>query len=169
MTPANEAKVVEMTTLATATGGTHCSSRIMPEEIALHRSHVARIWRAYGLNPHLMKSLKLSRDPQFKEKLRNVVEPGVAPPQRAIVRAFREKRQFQALDRIQLGLPLKKGRKGTPTLDHKRHGTTLLFTALDVPTGDVIQECLPRHRREAFLRLLRRSTWKPIPSWTVAP
>lgn len=128
----------------------------MAEETGLHHSRIARIWRAHGLKPHLVKTFKLSRDPDFIEKLRDVVGLYVAPPERAIVFAFDEKSQIQALDRTQPGLPLKKGRAGTMTHDYKRHGTTTLFAALDVATGEVIHQCLPRHRHQEFLRFLRK-------------
>ena len=90
------------------------------------------------------------------EKLRDVVGLYVDPPERAVVFAFDEKSQIQALDRTQPGLPLKKGRAGTMTHDYKRHGTTTLFAALDVATGEVVHECLPRHRHQEFLRFLRK-------------
>ena len=120
-----------------------------------HHSQVGRIWKAHGLKPHRVRYFKLSTDPRFVEKLRDVVGLYVAPPERAIVFSFDEKSQIQALDRTQPGLPLKKGRAGTMTHDYKRHGTTTLFAALDVATGEVIHQCLPRHRHQEFLRFLR--------------
>jgi transposase len=156
LTPEVEAEVVEKTTQEDPPRGTHWSARIMARETGLHHSQVARIWRAHGLKPHLVKTFKLSRDPQFIEKLRDVVGLYADPPERAIVFAFDEKSQIQALDRTQPGLPLKKGRAGTMTHDYKRHGTTTLFAALDVATGEVIHECLPRHRHQEFLRFLRK-------------
>lgn len=156
VTPEVVDEVVEMTTQEDPPQGTHWSTRIMAEETGLHPSQVARIWRTHGLKPHLVKTFKLSRDPLFLEKLRDVVGLYVAPPERAIVFAFDEKSQIQALDRTQPGLPLKKGRAGTMTHDYKRYGTTTLFAALDVASGEVIHECLPRHRHQEFLRFLRK-------------
>jgi len=156
VTPEVVVEVIEMTTQEDPPEGTHWSTRIMAEEVGLHHSQVSRIWRAHGLKPHLIKTFKLSGDPDFLEKLRDVVGLYLAPPERAIVFAFDEKSQIQALDRTQPGLPLKKGRAGTMTHDYKRHGTTTLFAALDVATGEVIHECLPRHRHQEFLRFLRK-------------
>jgi transposase len=156
ITPAVEAEVVRKTLEEKVPRGTHWSTRLMAEQTGLHATQVSRIWRAHGLKPHRVKTFKLSRDPHFVEKLRDVVGLYVAPPERAIVFCFDEKSQIQALDRTQPGLPLKKGRAGTMTHDYKRHGTTTLFAALNVATGAVIHECMPRHRHQEFLRFLRR-------------
>ena len=110
--------------------------------------------RAHGLKPHLTRTFKLSADPAFVEKLRDVVGLYVDPPERAVVFAFDEKSQIQALDRTQPELSLKKGRCGTMTHDYKRHGTTTLFAALHVATGEVIHKCMPRHRHQEFLRFM---------------
>ena len=110
---------------------------------------------AHGLKPHLVKTFKLSNDPQFAEKVQDVVGLYLDPPDKALVLAVDEKSQIQALDRTQPGLPLKKGRAGTMTHDYKRHGTTTLFAALDVATGKVIGSCMKRHRHQEFLRFLR--------------
>ena len=128
----------------------------MAKEVGVHPTTISRIWRAHGLQPHRIETFKLSTDPQFVEKLRDVVGLYVEPPERAVVFAFDEKSQIQALDRTQPGLPLKKGRAGTMTHDYKRHGTTTLFAALDVATGEVLHECMPRHRHQEFLRFLRK-------------
>ena len=128
----------------------------MAKEVGVHPTTISRIWRAHGLQPHRIEYFKLSTDPHFVEKLRDVVGLYVDPPERAVVFAFDEKSQIQALDRTQPGLPLKKGRAGTMTHDYKRHGTTTLFAALDVATGEVVHECLPRHRHQEFLRFLRK-------------
>ena len=153
--PEVEAEVVRKTLEEAVPRGTHWSTRLMATETGLHASQVSRIWRAHGLKPHRVKTFKLSRDPRFVEKLRDVVGLYLAPPERAIVFSFDEKSQIQALDRTQPGLPLKKGRAGTMTHDYKRHGTTTLFAALDVATGEVIHECMPRHRHQEFLRFLK--------------
>jgi transposase len=108
------------------------------------------------LKPNLVEYFKLSKDPRFVEKLRDVVGLYVDPPERAVVFSFDEKSQIQALDRTQPGLPLKKGRAGTMTFDYKRHGTTTLFAALDVATGEVLHDCMPRHRHQEFLRFMKR-------------
>jgi transposase len=135
--------------------GTHWSSRLLGDVMGIHHSQVSRIWAAHRLKPHRVRYFKLSTDPGFVDKLRDVVGLYVAPPERAIVFCFDEKSQIQALDRTQPGLPLKKGRAGTMTHDYKRHGTTTLFAALDVATGEIIHECLPRHLHQEFLRFIK--------------
>ena len=117
---------------------------------------VQRVWAARGLKPHLIKTFKLSNDKSFEEKLVDVVGLYLDPPDKAVVLCMDEKSQIQALDRTQPGLPMKKGRAGTMTHDYKRNGTTTLFAALNVLTGVVIGECLPRHRHEEFLTFLRK-------------
>jgi transposase len=104
----------------------------------------------------LVRGFKVSNDPRFEEKLRDVVGLYLDPPEKAVVFSVDEKSQIQALDRTQPGLPLKRGKAGTMTHDYKRHGTTTLFAALNVHTGSVIGECLPKHRHDEFLRFLRR-------------
>ncbi len=116
---------------------------------------VQRIWSARGLKPHRVKTFKLSNDKRFEEKLVDVVGLYLNPPENAIVLCMDEKSQIQALDRTQPSLPMKPGRAGTMTHDYKRNGTTTLFAALDVLTGSVIGECLPRHRHIEFLKFLR--------------
>ncbi len=113
-----------------------------------------RIWRAHGLQPHRVRQFKLSRDPEFVPKLRDIVGLYVDPPAHAIVLRVDEKWQIQALDRTQPGLPLKRGRCGTMTHDYKRNGTTTLFAALDVLEGKVIGRCMQRHRHQEFIRFL---------------
>ena len=117
-------------------------------------SSVQRIWRAHGLQPHRVKQFKLSNDPKFVDKLRDVVGLYVDPPAHAIVLSVDEKSQIQALDRTQPGLPMKKGRAGTMTHDYKRNGTTTLFAALNVLDGKVIGRCMQRHRHQEFIRFL---------------
>ncbi len=155
VTPEVEAEVVRRTLEEKPPEGTHWSSRLLGEVVGLHHSQITRIWAAHRLKPHRIRYFKLSTDPRFVEKVRDVVGLYVAPPERAIVFSFDEKSQIQALDRTQPGLPLKKGRAGTMTHDYKRHGTTTLFAALDVATGEVIHRCLPRHRHQEFLRFIR--------------
>ena len=115
---------------------------------------VTRIWRAFGLQPHRQETFKLSSDPFFVEKVRDIVGLYLNPPDKAMVLCVDEKSQIQALDRTQPGLPLKKGRAATMTHDYKRHGTTTLFAALDVKSGKVIGDCMPRHRAKEFLKFL---------------
>ena len=117
-------------------------------------SSVQRIWRAHGLQPHRMRQFKLSNDPRFVDKLRDVVGLYVDPPAHAIVLSVDEKSQIQALDRTQPGLPLKKGRAGTMTHDYKRNGTTTLFAAMNVLDGTVIGRYMQRHRHQEFIRFL---------------
>jgi len=152
-----EAEIVRRTTQTKppADVATHWSTRLMAQEMNVSQTTVWRIWRAHGLKPHLTRTFKLSNDPDFVEKLRDVVGLYVSPPERAVVFSVDEKSQIQALDRTQPGLPLKKGRAGIMTHDYKRHGTTTLFAALNVATGEVLHECMPRNRHVEFLRFLR--------------
>lgn len=136
--------------------GTHWTTRLMAAQVGVSKSHVARVWQAHGLAPHRVDYFKISTDPHFVEKLRDVVALYLAPPERAVVFSFDEKSQIQALDRTQPGLPLKPGRAGTMTSDYTRHGTTTLFAALDVVSGSVLHACMPRHRHQEFLRFLRK-------------
>jgi transposase len=154
--PEQEHDVIRRTLETTPRGSTHWSTRLMARETGLHPTTISRIWRAHGLKPHRIKTFKLSKDPNFVEKLQAVIGLYLNPPERAVVFSVDEKSQIQALDRTQPGLPLKKGRAGTMTHDYKRHGTTTLFAALNVRTGSVIHECLPRHRAAEFLRFARK-------------
>jgi transposase len=126
----------------------------MAKAAGISVSSVQRIWRAHGLRPHLVRRFKLSNDPQFAAKLKEIVGLYVNPPNHAIVLSVDEKSQIQALDRTQPGLPMKKGRAGTITHDYKRHGVTTLFAALDVLEGKVIGQCMKRHRHQEFIRFL---------------
>ena len=116
---------------------------------------VQRIWSARDLKPHRVKTFKLSNDERFEEKLVDVVGLYLNAPEKAIVLSMDEKSQIQALDRTRPSLPIKRGRAGTMTHDYKRNGTATLFAALDVLTGTVIGECLPRHRHTEFVKFLR--------------
>jgi transposase len=133
---------------------THWTAGMMAKAAGISVSSVQRIWRAHGLQPHRVRQFKLSTDPQFAAKLRDIVGLYVDPPAHAIVLSVDEKSQIQALDRTQPGLPLKKGRAGTMTHDYKRNGTTTLFAALDVLEGKVIGRCMQRHRHQEFIRFL---------------
>jgi transposase len=133
---------------------THWTAAAMAEAAAVSVSSVQRIWRTHGLQPHRIRQFKLSNDPHFAAKLRDIVGLYVDPPAHAIVLSVDEKSQIQALDRTQPGLPLKPGRCGTMTHDYKRHGTTTLFAALDVLEGKIIGRCMQRHRHQEFIRFL---------------
>jgi transposase len=133
---------------------THWSSRSMARASGLSVSTVQRIWRAFGLQPHRLETFKLSTDPNFVAKVRDVVGLYVAPPQRAIVLCVDEKSQIQALDRSQPMLPMRPGQAARRSHDYKRHGVTSLFAALDIATGRVIGKCFPRHRAAEFRKFL---------------
>src|SRR5664279_4739794 len=149
-------EIVRLTLHEKPSGETHWSCRSMAKAVGVSPATVQRIWSGRGLKPHLVKTFKLSNDPQFEEKLIDVVGLYLNPPDKAVVLCMDEKSQIQALDRTQASLPMKKGRAGTMTHDYKRNGTTTLFAALNVLTGVVIGQCLPRHRHEEFLKFLRR-------------
>src|SRR5919108_5179410 len=158
MTADIEAAVIEKTVSETPPPevATHWSTRLMAKATGYPREAIGRIWRKYALKPHQIKRFKLSRDPRLFEKIHDVVGLYLNPPVNAVVFSFDEKSQMQALDRTQPGLPLKKGRAGTMTHDYKRYGTTTLFAALNVATGETIHECMPRHRHQEFLKFLRK-------------
>lgn len=137
-------------------GATHWSRRSMAKRHGVGATTIQKIWDAHGLQPHRVKTFKLSSDPKFVEKLTDIVGLYMNPPDKAAVICVDEKSQIQALDRTQPGLPMKKGRCGTMTHDYKRHGTTSLFAALNVLDGTVIGECYERHRHQEFLKFLRR-------------
>jgi len=135
-------------------GATHWSSRGMARASGLSTSTVQRIWRAFGLQPHRTETFKLSTDPNFIAKVRDIVGLYLAPPARALVLCVDEKSQIQALDRSQPLLPMRPGQIERRTHDYQRHGTTSLFAALDIATGAVIGRCYPRHRASEFRRFL---------------
>jgi transposase len=153
---ATVARIVRATLQTKPQGLTHWSTRTLARAQGVSKNTIHRIWQEHQLKPHLTKTFKLSRDPQFLEKLTDVVGVYLTPPQNAVVLCVDEKSQMQALDRTQPGLPLKPGRCGTFTHDYKRNGTTTLFAALQMVEGHVIGECYPRHRHQEFLRFLRR-------------
>lgn len=155
ITAKREAEIVDATLhQAPPDHGTHWSTRLMAEHVGVHQTTISRIWRAHGLKPHRVETFKVSTDPEFVAKLRDVVGLYLDPPKRAVVFSVDEKSQIQALNRTQPGLPLKKGRAGTMTHDYERHGTTTLFAALNVASGEIQHECLPRHRRVEFLQFM---------------
>ena len=148
-------EIVHATLHETPQGETHWSCRSMARAHGVSHTTVQKIWAARGLKPHRVRTFKLSKDPQFDDKLADVVGLYLNPPEKAIVLSMDEKSQIQALDRTQPSLPMRPGRAGTMTHDYKRNGTTTLFAALDVLTGSVIGQCLPRRRHTEFLTLLR--------------
>ena len=133
---------------------THWSTRSMARQMGMSQSAISRIWRAFGLKPHLVDSFKLSNDPLFIEKVRDVVGLYMNPPEAALVLCVDEKTQVQALDRTAPVLPLRPGNPERQTHDYLRHGTTNLYAALDVASGKVIADLTERHRSDEFRRFL---------------
>ena len=148
-------RVVDMTTRQKPAQATQWSTRTMAEAAGISEASVRRIWRAHGLKPHLIKTFKVSNDPEFVEKLQDIVGLYLNPPEHAMVLCLDEKSQIQALDRTQPGLPLKPGRGQTMTHDYKRNGTATLFAALDTANGEVFGLCQERHRHQEWLKFLR--------------
>jgi transposase len=149
-------EVVTKTLETTPTARTHWSSRRMAKEAGISDHSVLRIWRAFGLKPHLTKSFKVSTDPMFVEKVRDIAGLYLNPPDKAVVLCVDEKSQTQALERSQPILPLRPGLPERQTHDYVRHGTLSLFAAYDVATGRVLGHCHQRHRQTEFLRFLDR-------------
>ena len=139
---------------ATPADATHWSTRSMAEASGVSASTVHRIWRAFSLQPHRAETFKLSADPLFVEKVRDIVGLYLDPPERALVLCVDEKTEIQAPDRTQPLLPMRPGQAERRTHDHERHGTTSLSAALDVRAGTVIGRCMPRHRAPEFRRFL---------------
>src|SRR5438045_7975834 len=128
--------------------------RLVTAHVEISPSSVRRVWKGHGLQPHRVRAFKLSNDPKFAEKLKEVVGLYIDPPAHAVVLSLDEKSQIQALDRTQPGLPMKPGRAGTMTHDYKRHGTTTLFAALNILDGTVIGRNMQRHRHQEFIGFL---------------
>jgi transposase len=147
-------RVITMTLESTPRDATHWSTRTMAKATGMSQSAVSRMWRAFALQPHRVETFKLSKDPLFVDKVRDIVGLYLDPPERALVLCVDEKSQFQALDRSAPILPMQVGLPERRTHDYRRHGTTSLFAALDVATGRVIGECHRRHRSQEFLRFL---------------
>lgn len=137
------------------TDSTHWTTRTLAAKLGTNHMFVARVWNECGFKPHLIRQFKISNDPNFEQKLEDVVGLYLNPPENAVVFCVDEKSSIQALDRTQPGLPMKAGRAGTMTHDYKRHGTSTLFAALNVFTGEVIGECKQRHRHQEFLSFLK--------------
>jgi transposase len=155
ISPALVRRVVEATLHTTPRGATHWTTRTMAQAQGLSHMSVQRIWKQHGLQPHRVETFKLSRDPQFVDKLRDVVGLYLDPPDRALVLSVDEKSQIQALNRTAPLLPLRPGIPARQSHDYKRHGTTTLFAALSLLDGKVIGQCLPRHRSREFIRFLK--------------
>jgi transposase len=136
-------------------GDTHWSTRSMARQTGMSQSAVSRIWRAFGLRPHIVQTWKLSTDPQFIDKVRDVVGLYMAPPDNALVLCVDEKSQIQALDRTAPILPVLPATPARMTRDYVRHGTTSLFAAFDLASGPVIAQHYRRHRHQEFLRFLK--------------
>jgi transposase len=136
-------------------GSTHWSVRSMAKHSGLSKSTVQKVWHARKIRPHLVETFKLSNDKRFEEKLTDVVDLYLNPPEDSVVLCVDEKSQIQALNRTQPSLPMKPGRAGTMTHDYKRNGTTTLFAALNIITGMLLFSCMPRHRNGEFLKFLR--------------
>lgn len=155
ITDADVEMVITTTLETTPRDATHWSTRSMAKAAGLSQSAISRIWRAFALQPHRVDTFKLSKDPLFIDKVRDIVGLYLNPPDHAIVLGVDEKSQIQALDRSAPILPLQPGLPERRTHDYRRHGTTSLFAALDVATGKVIGECHRRHRSQEFLQFLK--------------
>ena len=169
------AQVIERTLRSTPRDATHWSIRSMATETGFSHTTIRRIWNAFGLQPHRSETFKLSSDPLFVDKVRDIVGLYLSPPNRALVLSVDEKSQIQALDREQPVLPMMPGVPERRTYSYVRHGTTSLFAALDIASGFVIGKCYKRHRAAEFLDFLKRSTRKFRTasmftlSWTITP
>ena len=148
--------IVNATLHTTPRDATHWSTRTLARAQGVSEATVRRIWQAHGLQPHRTETFKLSRDPDFVRKLRDVVGLYLNPPDKALLLSVDEEGQIQALDRTQPVLPLRPGIPARQTHDYIRHGTTTLFAALNVLSGEVLGGCMPRHRHQEFLRFLER-------------
>jgi transposase len=154
ITDAQVEDVITKTLESMPDNSTHWSTRRMAQKVGLSQTAVVRIWRAFGLQPHRVENFKFSSDPQFIEKVRDIVGLYMNPPERAIVLCVDEKSQVQALNRTQPILPLAPGVPARQSHDYERHGVTSLFAAMDVATGVTISSCYRRHRHQEFLRFL---------------
>jgi transposase len=150
------AEIVRLTTQTKPEAATQWSTRTLGAVAGVSDTSIQRVWKAHGLKPHRVRRFKVSRDPNFAQKLEDIVGLYMNPPEHAVVLCCDEKSQVQALDRTQPGLPLKKGRASTMTHDYKRNGTTTLFAALNTLDGSVISRCAPRHRHTEWLSFLRQ-------------
>ena len=152
----HEAAIIKKVQAEKPENATHWSTREIAEAVGTNQSMVFRVLRANGLKPHLVKAFKISNDPRFEEKLRDVVGLYLNPPEHALVISADEKTSIQALDRTQPELPIKKGRCGTMTHDYKRNGTTTLFAAIEMAAGKVISTCMDKHRHQEWIKFLKQ-------------
>ena len=148
------AKVLDLTCSEPPGQATHWTGRAMAKAVGVSLRAVQRLWEAHRLQPHPIRTFKRSNDPEFAEKVEDIVGLYMDPPKHAVVVSIDEKSQIQALDRTQPGLPLKPGKCGTMTHDYKRNGATTLFAALNILDGTVIGRCMRRHRHQEFIRFL---------------
>ena len=160
---AHEAEIIRRTTQELPCDTTQWSVRSMAAAVGVSKDTVRRVWRDNGLKPHLIKTFKVSNDPQFAEKLVDVVGLYLSPPEHALVLSCDEKSQIQALDRTQKSLPMFPGRLGTMTHDYKRNGTTTLFAALSVLDGTLITQCQDRHRHQEWIKFLETIDRETVP------
>jgi transposase len=151
-----EAEILRKTTQEPPPNATQWSTRTLAKALGCDDTLVQRVWRDNGLKPHRIKSFKVSNDPQFAEKLVEIVGLYLDPPEHALVLSCDEKSQIQALDRTQKSLPLFPGRLKTLTHDYKRHGTTTLFAAIELAEGKIISDCRPRHRHQEWIKFLKK-------------
>jgi len=154
LTPELEQKILDITLQTRPPDATHWSVRTLARQLGVTRTLVHSIWQKYDIQPHRVERFKLSNDPKFEEKVRDIVGLYLNPPDRALVLCVDEKSQIQALDRTAPILPLRPGLPERQTHDYKRHGTTTLFAAFNILNGKVIGTCLPRHRAKEFIRFL---------------
>src|SRR5262245_49473370 len=155
LTPEIEQKILDATLKTRpGDGSTHWSVRMLAKHLGISRTIVHRVWQRHEIQPHRVERFKLSNDPRFEEKVRDIVGLYLNPPDRALVLCVDEKSQIQALDRTAPILPLRPGLPERQTHDYKRHGTTTLFAAFNILNGKVIGSCLPRHRAKEFIRFL---------------
>ncbi|MEA3501504.1 MAG: IS630 family transposase [Actinomycetota bacterium] len=160
ITDADVERVIVTTLEETPSDATHWSTRSMADKVGMSQTAISRIWRAFGLKPHQIEDFKLSPDPQFIDKVRDVVAMYLNPPDAAVVLCVDEKTQIQALDRTSPILPMMPGVPQRQTHDYQRNGTTNLYAALDVASGYVITDMTPRHRAiefRKFLNLINRT------------
>jgi transposase len=156
LTPELEQRILDTTLKTRPPDATHWSVRTLARHLGVTRTLVHGVWQRYDVQPHRVERFKLSNDPQFEEKVRDVVGLYVDPPDRALVLCVDEKSQIQALDRTAPILPLRPGLPERQTHDYKRHGTTTLFAAFNILNGKVIGSCLPRHRGKEFIKFLNQ-------------
>lgn len=156
LTPELEQKILDTTLKTRPADGTHWSVRVLAGQLGISRMMVQRVWQRYEIQPHRVEKFKISNDPNFEEKVRDVVGLYLNPPDRALVLCVDEKSQIQALDRTAPLLPLRPGLPERQTHDYKRYGTTTLFAAFNILNGKVIGSCLARHRAQEFVKFLNQ-------------